>query len=168
MIEVDGYRIEPLTTATWPAFEALVERQSSLFRGCWCTNFHCYPDPPERKEIGNRAFKQQLVEHGRAHAALVFDGDDAVAWAQFGSVEELGNIHHRKEWERSAEQVPDYRITCVLVDRGHRRAGLASSRTRTTSRPTRRCRRRSSTTRPARCTSASASPTTGRRARATA
>jgi hypothetical protein len=29
---------------------------------------------------GNRALKQRLVESGRAHAALVFDGGEAVAW----------------------------------------------------------------------------------------
>ena len=52
VIEVDGHRIEPLTAATWPAFAAMNERQKSLFTGCWCTNFHCYPDPPERKVIG--------------------------------------------------------------------------------------------------------------------
>lgn len=125
MIEVDGYRIEALSPATWPAFAAMVERQSGLFTSCWCTNFHCYPDPPERREIGNRAFKQRLVEEGRAHAALVFEGDDAVAWAQYGTVDELANIHHRKEWEATVEQLPDHRITCVFVDRHHRRAGLA-------------------------------------------
>lgn len=125
MIEIDGYRIEPLTPETWPAFAALIERGNGLFDRCWCTNFHCYPDPPERREIGNKAFKQRLVDEGKAHAALVFDGDDAVAWAQYGTVEELPNIHHRKEWEQTTEKVPDYRITCVFVDRRHRRTGLA-------------------------------------------
>jgi len=126
MIEVDGFRIEPLSPATWPAFVALVERSGGMFAGCWCTNFHLHPDPPERKEIGNKAFKQQLVEEGRTHAALVFEGDDAVAWAQYGTVEELANIHHRKEWERCVVEPPDYRITCVFVDKHHRKSGLAA------------------------------------------
>ena len=125
MIEVEGYRIERLSAETWPAFAALVERQSGLFTGCWCTNFHCYPDPPERREIGNRGFKERLVRDGRAHAALVFDGAEAIAWAQYGSVEELPAIHHRKEWERTVEQIPDVRITCVFVDRRCRKSGLA-------------------------------------------
>ncbi|MFN8024522.1 MAG: hypothetical protein U0Q03_23545 [Acidimicrobiales bacterium] len=125
MTEIDGYRIEPLTPETWPAFVELVERSKGLFSGCYCVHFHCHPDPPERREIGNKAMKQRLVEQGRAHAALVFDGDQAVAWAQYGSVDELANIHHRKEWERTTEQVPDYRITCVYVDKRRRKAGLA-------------------------------------------
>lgn len=127
VIDVDGYRIEPLSAATWPLFAGLIERQSGgLFTGCWCTNFHCYPDPPERRVIGNRAFKQQLVDAGRAHAALVMEDDDAVAWAQYGTVEELPAIHHRKEWEQTVEQVPAFRITCVFVDKRHRKAGLAA------------------------------------------
>ena len=123
---VEGYRIQPLTPQTWPAFAALAERHNGVFGGCWCVWFHCYPDPPERKQIGNRAFKQRMVEEGRAHAALVFDGDEAIAWAEYGMVDELPNIHHRKEWEQTVKQVPDFRITCLFVDRRYRRRGLTA------------------------------------------
>lgn len=139
-ITVDGYRIDPLTPPTWPAFAALAERHNGVFGGCWCVWFHCHPDPPERQEMGNRAFKQRMIEEGRAHAALVFDGDEAIAWAEYGTVDELPNIRHRKEWEQTVEQVPDFRITCDewrsagpgrsdrgLLRRGER-AGLASIR----------------------------------------
>ena len=57
---------------------------------------------------------------------MVFDGDVAVAWAQFGTVPELWNIHHRKEWEKGVARMPDYRITCLFVDSGYRRAGMAA------------------------------------------
>ena len=56
----------------------------------------------------------------------MFDGDVAVAWAQFGPVAELPNIHHRKEWEQGVARMPDYRITCLFVDRGYRRKGMAA------------------------------------------
>jgi len=95
-ITLDGYRIEPLSPRTWDAFADLAERHNGVWGGCWCTWFHLYPDPPERRELGHREFKRQLVEQGRTHAALVFDEDVAVAWAQYGPVEELPNIHHRK------------------------------------------------------------------------
>jgi GNAT superfamily N-acetyltransferase len=123
---VDGYRIEALGPQTWDAFADLAERHNGVWGGCWCTWFHCYPDPPERKALGNREFKRQLVAENRAHAALVFDGDVAVAWAEFGPVEELQNIHHRKEWEQGVVRVPDYRITCLFVDRRYRRKGMAA------------------------------------------
>ncbi|ROS30766.1 GNAT family N-acetyltransferase [Cellulomonas sp. PhB150] len=124
---VDGFRIEPLSPTTWEAFAALAERHNGVWGGCWCTYFHLYPDPTqERRELGHREFKRRLVEAGRAHAALVFDGDVAVAWAQYGTVDELANIHHRKEWEQGVPRRPDFRITCLLVDRDYRRRGMAS------------------------------------------
>ncbi|KAA2266169.1 GNAT family N-acetyltransferase [Solihabitans fulvus] len=122
----DGYRVEPLGPQTWDAFADLAERHNGVWGGCWCTWFHLYPDCPERKTIGNRAFKQRLVDEGRAHAALVFDGDVAVAWCEYGTVEELPNIHHRKEWEQGVVRMPDYRITCLFVDRRYRRKGMAA------------------------------------------
>jgi len=126
-VTVDGYRIEPLSPRTWDAFAELAERHNGVWGGCWCTWFHLYPDPKdERRELGAREFKRQLVLHGRTHAALVFDGDVAVAWAQFGPVEELPNIHHRKEWEQTVVLRPDYRITCLFVDRSYRRKGMAA------------------------------------------
>jgi GNAT superfamily N-acetyltransferase len=125
-LSVDGYRIEPLGRQTWDAFADLAERHNGVWGGCWCTWFHLYPDPPERKELGHREFKRQLVEKNRAHAALVFDDDVAVAWAEYGPVEELPNIHHRKEWEQGLERMPDYRITCLFVDRRYRRKGMAA------------------------------------------
>ncbi len=121
-----GYRIEPLGPSTWDAFADLAERHNGVWGGCWCTWFHRFPEPPEAKELGAREFKRLLVEQDRAHAALVLDGDVAIAWAQFGPVAELPNIHHRKEWEQGLERLPDYRITCLFVDRSYRRKGLAA------------------------------------------
>lgn len=129
-LTVDGYRIEPLSERTWDAFAALAERHNGVWGGCWCTWFHLHPDPPERKELGERELKRRLVLSGRAHAALVMDGDRAIAWAQFGSVAELPNIHHRKEWEAGVSRVPDYRITCLFVDRDVRRHGVAATAVR--------------------------------------
>lgn len=125
-VRVDGYRIEPLSPRTWDAFADLAERHNGVWGGCWCTWFHLRPDPPERKTLGHREFKRRLVEADRAHAALVFDGDAAVAWAQYGPVSELQNIHHRKQWEQGVVRMPDYRITCLFVDRNYRRNGMAA------------------------------------------
>ena len=126
-LAVDGYRIEPLSMRTWDAFADLAERHNGVWGGCWCTYFHRHPDSDEeRRALGHREFKRRLVEAGRTHAALVFDGDVAVAWAQFGTVPELWNIHHRKEWEKGVARMPDYRITCLFVDSGYRRAGMAA------------------------------------------
>ncbi|WP_129336646.1 GNAT family N-acetyltransferase [Cellulomonas endophytica] len=129
---VDAWRVAPLGPVTWDLFAGLAERHNGVFGGCWCTYFHLLPDPPERREIGHRELKRRLVEQGRAHAALVLDAsgpdgaDEAVAWAEFGPVEELANIHHRKQWEKETVVRPDYRITCLFVDRRYRRTGMAA------------------------------------------
>ena len=118
--------VKPLEPATWPAFAALVERHNGVWGGCWCTWFHTSVTEKRQRTESNCALKERLVTEGRSHAALIFDGDEAVAWAQFGTVTELPNIHHRKQWEAETAQYPDYRITCVFVDKRYRRKGLAA------------------------------------------
>src|SRR5690348_11185821 len=116
--------IRALTPDTFDDFAALVERNGGMFAHCWCTWFH--PDCVEKEERPTRrALKQRLVADGIAHAALVFDGDQAVAWAEYGSPEELPNIHHRKEYDATNERHVDYRVTCIKVDKTRRRQGLA-------------------------------------------
>lgn len=132
MVTDTSYRIVALSAGTWPAFDALVQRHNGIFGGCWCTWFH--PDGPERREAreahpgdgyqANRALKRCLVETGQAHAALVLDGEEAVAWAEYGPPAELPNLHHGKQYLAETDVLPDYRITCVFVDRRHRRRGV--------------------------------------------
>jgi GNAT superfamily N-acetyltransferase len=122
-----SYTIKPLGPDTWDAFARLAEKHNGVWGGCWCTWFH-----PRRKDEGlldvepGRPYKELLVREGRAHAALVFDGDAAVAWCEYGTPGELPNIYHRKEYEAGLDEAPDYRLTCFFVDRDHRRKGLAA------------------------------------------
>jgi GNAT superfamily N-acetyltransferase len=118
------HEVKALTLETWPDFEALVERTGGLFSGCWCVHFHHgVPDGRGEKET-NRDFKRRMVEAGIAHAALVYDGPDAVAWAEYGTPDELPNIHHRKQYDAEAVTPPDYRITCINVTKSHRKKGF--------------------------------------------
>ncbi|MEO7754177.1 MAG: GNAT family N-acetyltransferase, partial [Terracoccus sp.] len=121
----EGLEIVPLTPDTWAMFDAMVVRHNGIFGGCWCIWFH--PDSDERGQgaEANRALKKRYVEQGAAHAALVVDGDEAVAWAEYGTPAELPSIHHRKQYDAEAELVPDYRVTCIFVDKRYRRRGLA-------------------------------------------
>jgi GNAT superfamily N-acetyltransferase len=123
---IDHLTIRPLTPDTWPAFADLVARHNGVFGGCWCTWFHTPSRDKDRTYESNRDLKCRLVEAGQAHAALVFDGDRAVAWAQYGPPEELPNIHHRREYEAGLVRPPDYRVTCIFVDRSYRRRGVAA------------------------------------------
>jgi len=117
------YTTRPLDASTWDAFAELVERNNGVFGGCWCIGYH-----PERwvKGISHRAAKEDRVRTDRAHAALAFDEEGlAQGWCQYGSPEELPAIKHRREYEKDAPPAPDWRITCIYVDKKHRGLGIA-------------------------------------------
>ncbi len=104
------YMVRPLGPDTWEAFARLAGRHNGVWNGCWCTWFHASVAErggKERISESNRALKQGRVNEGRAHAALVFDGDEAVAWCQYGTPAELPNIKHRKEYEAAFDRPPD-------------------------------------------------------------
>ncbi len=68
---MNDYVVKPLGPDTWDAFAALAERHNGVWGGCWCTWFHASPAEKKRQCIGdNRAFKERLVNEGRAHSAL--------------------------------------------------------------------------------------------------
>jgi len=116
----------PLSPKTWPAFARLVEKHDGIFGGCWCIAFHLEAGENKRWAGRYRELKEARVRGGRAHAALVFDGDEAVGWCQFGPTAELPNIRSRKEYEKGLQALPDWRITCFFIDRERRGEGVAS------------------------------------------
>jgi len=76
--------IRPLTPETWDAFADLAERHNGVWGGCWCTWFHRAVGEKKLTADGDRALKERLVTEGRAHAALVFHGEIAVGWCEYG------------------------------------------------------------------------------------
>lgn len=116
----------PLAPNTWPAFARLVEKHGGIFGGCWCISFHL--EPGENKQFAGRyrELKEARVRAGRAHAALVFDGPEAVGWCQFGPTAELPNIRSAKEYAKELRALPDWRITCFFIDRARRGEGIAT------------------------------------------
>ncbi len=121
-----AFSSKPLTPETWPAFAQLVEKHHGIFGGCWCIAFHLEPGEGKLGAEAYRTMKQQRVQSGRAHAALVFDGPTAVGWCQFGSPAELPNIRSKKAYEEGLRKLPDWRITCFFIDRERRGEGIAA------------------------------------------
>jgi GNAT superfamily N-acetyltransferase len=117
-----SYVIKPLDESTWDAFAALVERNNGIFGGCWCIGFH--PERPTGDAARNRELKRERVCNGTAHAALVFDGADCLGWCQFGAPDEVPRIKNRAEYEKGLTTLPDWRIACCYVGKGHRRKGV--------------------------------------------
>jgi GNAT superfamily N-acetyltransferase len=115
-----------LTPETWPAFAHLVEKHNGIFGGCWCISFHLDPEGGKLPSKNYRKMKERRVLEGRAHAALVFDGQEAIGWCQFGPTAELPNIRSRKAYEEGMKELPDWRVTCFFVDRERRGDGVAT------------------------------------------
>jgi GNAT superfamily N-acetyltransferase len=119
------YTIRPLDESTWEAFAELVDRNNGVFGGCWCIGFH-FETRKEWRGIDHRAAKEERVRTGRAHAALVLDENGrAQGWCQYGSPAELPGIKHRRAYDKDSPPYPDWRITCMYVDKKHRGQGIA-------------------------------------------
>jgi GNAT superfamily N-acetyltransferase len=119
--------IRPLSPDTWDAFAALVEKHNGVWNGCWCTWF--IAPKAERHGSGktNPEIKKQCVDEGGNHAALVFDGELAVGWCEYGTPAELPTMKHSKQYDAETTVLPDYRLTCFFVDRDRRRQGVAEA-----------------------------------------
>lgn len=120
-----SYTIKALSPNTWNDFEELALAHNGVWGGCWCIWFHQSDTVKRSTSEGNRALKKQLVNENQSHAALVYDGDQCIAWCQYGSPTELPAIYHKKQVETNDYQWPDYRITCIFVDKKYRHQGIS-------------------------------------------
>lgn len=74
-----------------------------------------------------KADKHSLVCKGRAHGAVVFDGDIAIGWCQYGRSDEIAPRNKfKKTYFPGLEVEPDWRITCFFVDRKYRGKKVSS------------------------------------------
>lgn len=119
------YTTKALDSSTWSDFAALVEANNGVWGGCWCMWYH-RKDRGESPEAKREA-KECLVRDGKAHAALVYDGETCVGWCQFGSPEELPCIHNERAYLATNPTLPDWRITCFFSGKGFRGKGIASA-----------------------------------------
>lgn len=124
---MSNFIIKSLDKSTWPDFARLVEKSNGVWGGCWCMAFHEEGVGRGKTALQNRTEKEHRVRDGRAHAALVYDGNNVVGWCQFGSTDELPRIKHKREYQSGLEKLPDWRITCFFVDREYRGKGITSA-----------------------------------------
>lgn len=115
-----------LSLATWPDFADLFGRGNG-WDFCACMYFlrggHVGPHRgravrgPENRE----AHHARLVE-GRAEGVLVYDGARAVGWCQYGR---SANFPTGRRASQLGPTSADWRITCFVTDKTHRRRGVA-------------------------------------------
>src|SRR5881628_3872598 len=126
-----------LSAKTWPDLERLFQKPGiGDAWWCWCTFHHTAsfsrdntPRTRAERAVRNRQEKKELVGRGNSHGILVYADGDPVGWCQYGSREELPRIDSNPSYRGLAPKGDVkrlWRITCFVVDRKHRRQGVAS------------------------------------------
>ena len=133
------YTTRELSKKTWPDFERLFETHPSPGAyPCWCMHNHRPQPLPESKRPNsslkrtarNRRQKKRLVENGRSHGIIVYASGVPVGWCQYGPREELPRIDNNPRYRKLAPEGNAkrlWRISCFVVDRKHRKRGVASA-----------------------------------------
>src|SRR5712692_239625 len=130
-----SYISRELSKSTWPDFEKLFEKHGGVQNGCWCMYYH-RPNKvrtkmsPEKWATTNRRDKRTLVVKGRSHGILVYDGERAVGWCQFGERDELPRLDSGRSSQKLVTMDDGkklWRITCFFVDKGYRMQGVAAT-----------------------------------------
>ena len=134
--KLSAYKTKELSEKSWPDFERLFSRGNG-WDHCQCMHFHrpCALPKTEwlrsraERAVRNRGEKKKLVERGRSHGVLVYANGEPVGWCQYGRAEELPRIDSNRNYGGLApppSSLPQWRITCFVVDRKHRRRGVAT------------------------------------------
>jgi ribosomal protein S18 acetylase RimI-like enzyme len=125
---------------TWPDFEKFFLRPAEMVGDgwwCWCTHHHVSSySLPENKQPRtraeraekNRVKKRALVQKGCAHGILVYANAEPVGWCQYGPKNELPRVDHSRNYRAAARTDRGerlWRITSFVVDKNHRRRGVA-------------------------------------------
>ena len=102
---------------------------------CWCTYNHRSRSLPQSLKLGpkesaarNRRLKRELVKNGCSHGIIVYENGAPVGWCQYGTSAELPRIDSDPRYQKLGRQSRGkilWRITCFVVDRKHRRRGVA-------------------------------------------
>jgi len=132
-----AYATKELSKTTWPDFEKLFSQKNG-WDHCQCMHFHRPCSLPRdqwlhsraERALRNRREKRQLVEKGRAHGILVYANSEPIGWCQYGPGEELPRIDKSRNYQALASRgasVRLWRITCFVVDRKHRKRGVATA-----------------------------------------
>ncbi len=76
----------------------------------------------------NKRDKKSLVEDGRSHGVLLYDGDKAIGWCAYGLKQEYPRIDNGRNYKRLSLKEDSerlWRIACFFVDRDYRKKGVA-------------------------------------------
>ncbi|MDD2523022.1 MAG: hypothetical protein PHW11_09440 [Anaerolineaceae bacterium] len=74
-----------------------------------------------------RSLHQECVTQGLSTGAILYQDSKAIGWAQFGktaNLEQILRTRKLKAWVEEGNQLPDWFITCLFVEKAYRKQGL--------------------------------------------
>jgi GNAT superfamily N-acetyltransferase len=118
---------EVIGTETWPDFDRMFQRHKGC-GGCWCTYHLCSVAEFEHlKSDERRKIHENLVSSGTATGVICYLDGVPVGWCQFGPAGIFEHTNRKRTYQvfdKTNELKPDWRISCVFVDKAYRRQGL--------------------------------------------
>ena len=126
---IDTFEVKEFTRETWTDFDALFGKHKGVSGGCWCT-FNLVTSSQfnkmtrdERKDIQN-----QLAEGDQSCGLMIYDAGIPIGWGQYGPAENFIRLERMRAYQELAvpsELKPQWRISCIFVDKHRRREGLS-------------------------------------------
>jgi GNAT superfamily N-acetyltransferase len=117
--------VRPVTPALWPALEDLFGPRGAC-NGCWCMYWRIGPAYHRRPHEDNRRDLRARVRAGPPPGLLAFDGDRAVGWCQLTPRDELAWLERNRVLGR-IDDAPVWSLSCLYVQRGYRKRGVAQA-----------------------------------------
>lgn len=126
---MQDFEIKAFSKDTWADFDALFGKHKGVRGGCWCTFHLCTSTQYDQMtRDARKAFQQTLVEQGQGSGLLVYDQRAPIAWCQFGPAAALPRYDRGRAYRElaiPAELKPQWRISCLFVDKHRRGEGLS-------------------------------------------
>lgn len=128
-MDIEGYRIEPLTPDRFDDFEAVLGTSGQ--RGCWCmywiapTSAAWEAGAKGGSTATNKDAFHALVEAGPPPGLLAYDDDEPVAWCRVTPRTILPGLANSRHFKTDLDVDDVWSLSCFVVRASHRRRGLS-------------------------------------------
>jgi GNAT superfamily N-acetyltransferase len=115
----------PLTPARWDDIAALFGERGAC-GGCWCMLWRTRRvDFDAGKGRSNRNAFHRLVQAGGTPGVIAYSGNTPIGWCAVAPREQYSALA-RSRVLAPVDDTPVWSISCLFVERGHRRSGVSS------------------------------------------
>jgi GNAT superfamily N-acetyltransferase len=122
-----SFRVREIGPDDWADLERLFGARGAC-GGCWCMHWRVEKGESwdDLKGENARARFRALVQSGKAHGLLAYDGDEPVGWAALDRKSDFSRLARSPSLR--TDDAPDvWALPCFFVKAGHRGQGVASA-----------------------------------------